>query len=265
MIITQMTNAVRMLIATLLACVLSANANAESQLYFVHTDHLGTPQVVTDNNQNVVWKGEYTPFGEVKEVVSTLDQNVRFPGQFFDQETGLHYNYFRDYDPSLGRYVQSDPIGLDGGINTYGYAYQNPISSYDTYGLFVQTTVIGCIRDPACVAAAASVAGVVAKSVSDIAKVINAYNDGGSCPDVPEDYTGENENGNGKTDLPGGEKARDDLFDELTGGKHIVDANGNKIGPNGIRTRTGQDGRPRIDIPAPASGTRGPETIHFNP
>jgi len=121
MIITQRPNAVRMLIATLLAIVLSANANAESQLYFVHTDHLGTPQVVTDKNQNVVWKGEYTPFGEVKEVVNTLGQNVRFPGQYYDAETGLYYNYFRDYDPSIGRYIESDPIGLMGGLNTYTY------------------------------------------------------------------------------------------------------------------------------------------------
>lgn len=141
MIITQMTNAVRMLIATLLACVLSANANAESQLYFVHTDHLGTPQVVTDKNQNVVWKGEYTPFGEVKEVVNTLEQNVRFPGQYFDQETGLHYNYFRDYDTSIGRYLQSDPIGLEGGINTYAYALGNPIMNIDFFGLRTEVTI----------------------------------------------------------------------------------------------------------------------------
>jgi len=66
--------------------------------------------------------------------------NQRFPGQYFDRETGLHYNYFRDYDPQTGRYVQSDPIGLAGGINTYGYAEANPLIYVDPYGLSASAT-----------------------------------------------------------------------------------------------------------------------------
>jgi RHS repeat-associated protein len=65
----------------------------------------------------------------------TFTLNLRFPGQYFDQETNLHYNYYRDYDPQIGRYVQSDPIGLDGGINTYAYVGSNPLKYYDSDGL----------------------------------------------------------------------------------------------------------------------------------
>ncbi|CAE7822337.1 wapA [Symbiodinium microadriaticum] len=84
----------------------------EEATYFVHNDHLNTPQKITDDSQAVVWAASYDPFGEVTETVSTIENNIRFPGQYADGESGLHYNYFRDYDPSLGRYVESDPIGI---------------------------------------------------------------------------------------------------------------------------------------------------------
>ena len=69
--------------------------------------------------------------------VNFIVNNVVLPGQYYDSETGLHYNNYRDYDPSTGRYVESDPIGLDGGLNTYGYVYQNPVNYYDPDGQFV--------------------------------------------------------------------------------------------------------------------------------
>lgn len=62
---------------------------------------------------------------------------VRLPGQYYDQESGLHYNYFRDYDPQTGRYIQSDPIGLAGGANTYGYVGGNPLSYVDPSALSI--------------------------------------------------------------------------------------------------------------------------------
>ncbi|GAB0154357.1 hypothetical protein MnBA_37570 [Marinobacterium sp. BA1] len=85
----------------------------------------------------MVWRADYDAFGQATVASgSPLTFNLRFPGQYFDSETGLHYNYYRDYDPSTGRYLQSDPIGLDGGLNTYAYVYNNPIMFYDPYGLW---------------------------------------------------------------------------------------------------------------------------------
>ncbi|HCS65058.1 MAG TPA: hypothetical protein DIW64_13875 [Cellvibrio sp.] len=104
-------------------------------VYYIHSDHLNTPQVITDANQQVVWMGDYEPFGKLAaNQTNSIELFSRFPGQYLDNETGLYYNYFRDYDPSIGRYIESDPIGLSGGINTYGYAYQNPITHYDPDG-----------------------------------------------------------------------------------------------------------------------------------
>jgi RHS repeat-associated protein len=101
----------------------------EGALYYVHTDHLGTPQLITDGSQQVVWASDYLPFGEATVTVNQLENPIRFPGQYYDAEMGTHYNYYRNYDPSLGRYIQSDPIGLEGGLNRYGYAdiYIDPL------------------------------------------------------------------------------------------------------------------------------------------
>ena len=116
-------------------------ANGDGDIYFVHNNHLGTPIKMTNDLGFVVWVAVYDPFGKatVNEDVDgdgvSVGMNVRFPGQYYDLESGLHYNYFRDYDPNLGRYIESDPIGLDGGINTYVYALNNPLANIDPYGL----------------------------------------------------------------------------------------------------------------------------------
>jgi len=104
-------------------------------LFYIHTDHLGIPQILTDETQQVVWTADYQPFGEATLTKENVIFNLRFPGQYFDSETGLHHNYFRDYDPTIGRYIESDPIGLGGGINTYAYVDNNPLYWVDPYGL----------------------------------------------------------------------------------------------------------------------------------
>jgi RHS repeat-associated protein len=78
-----------------------------------------------------------TPFGITYSETSAPARatNIRFPGQWADAETGLNYNYFRDYDPTLGRYIESDPIGLGGGLNTFGYVGANPVGYFDRWGL----------------------------------------------------------------------------------------------------------------------------------
>ncbi len=117
-----------------------------TRIYYVHHDHLNTPRVVTDEASQVVWRNlplsepfgmalpEEDPDGDGQ----TFTLNLRFTGQYADRESGLNYNYFRDYDPGIGRYLQSDPIGLHGSsINTYGYVEGNPISYVDPEGLLL--------------------------------------------------------------------------------------------------------------------------------
>ena len=106
-----------------------------SDVAFIHTDHLGTPQLITNGSKTVVWQADYEPFGKASITTGTITNNLRFPGQYYDDETGLHYNYFRYYDPSIGRYITSDPIGLSGGMNTYLYASANPVRFIDPNGL----------------------------------------------------------------------------------------------------------------------------------
>jgi len=110
------------------------------QVFHVWADHLDTPRLVTDSAGQVRWEWANTdPFGanlpnENPAGLGTFAFNLRFPGQLFDAETGTHYNMARDYDPAIGRYVESDPIGLRGGINTFVYAESNPIALADPFG-----------------------------------------------------------------------------------------------------------------------------------
>ena len=107
----------------------------------VHRDHLGTPRRLTNETGEIVWKWAGDVFGTDLAQADfdgdgyPVEFNMRFPGQYYDYESGLHYNWNRYYDPQMGRYITSDPIGLEGGINTYGYAMQNPTAYFDYNGL----------------------------------------------------------------------------------------------------------------------------------
>jgi RHS repeat-associated protein len=109
---------------------------AES-VYYYHADHLGTPLLMTDDAGVVVWQMEQYPFGGMYLFpVNEVENNLRFPGQYWDAETGMAQNYFRDYDERTGRYWEADPIMW--GISPYPYVLGNPIGGIDRLGLYFQ-------------------------------------------------------------------------------------------------------------------------------
>ena len=126
----------------------------KGQTYAVHSDHLNTPRKLTQPDGQVAWQWAYSAFGDEQPTIGAkrftsetttpttgatsipeVTFNLRYPGQYFDKETKLHYNYFRSYRPADGNYTQFDPIGLRGGPNGYLYAGANPLSFIDPMGL----------------------------------------------------------------------------------------------------------------------------------
>lgn len=134
------------------------------QLYYIHLDRLGTPRMITNSAKQTVWSWLSDPFGttvaneDADGNGQTFEFNLRFPGQYRDKESGLFYNWHRYYDPGTGRYITSDPIGLDGGLNTYAYVSNSPLMSVDPLGLAPNPGEAACVLgpNPVCVAGIAT-------------------------------------------------------------------------------------------------------------
>jgi RHS repeat-associated protein len=117
---------------------------ASPQLWFVHADHLDRPVKMTDGSKAVVWDAVYRPFGEAQSITGSATNNLRFPGQYFLIESGLHYNWHRHYDPTIGRYLQADPLAFVDGPSVYAYAGLAPTQYIDPDGnIAILPIVIG--------------------------------------------------------------------------------------------------------------------------
>ena len=115
---------------------------------YLITDYLGTPQLAINSRGQQTWKSIADSFGNtLLNSDNQITLNLRFPGQYYDQESGLNYNFARHYNPQIGRYIESDPLGIQGGINQYGYANANPLIYTDPYGLFGMDNIWGFIYD----------------------------------------------------------------------------------------------------------------------
>jgi RHS repeat-associated protein len=115
---------------------------------FYVVDHLGTPQKMVNPANVVVWNGDIKPFGQAVLQTNLVPNNIRFPGQYEDTESGFHYNWHRYYDQETGKYLRPDPIGLNGGINRYLYALANPAAYLDVNGLEIRIYMSPAFGEP---------------------------------------------------------------------------------------------------------------------
>ncbi|HDQ4098754.1 TPA: RHS repeat domain-containing protein, partial [Pseudomonas aeruginosa] len=231
-------------------------------LLYLHGDHLDTPRLATDASGQIAWQWQSDAFGRGEALSQGSTQvNLRFPGQYYDAESGLHYNYFRDYDPETGRYVESDPIGLGGGLNTYGYVEANPVLRTDPLGLMQD---IGCITPPRSTAefwfpckpgggAGASASGATGLGLWCVLNGTCAANNADEeCP-VPGATPGEKTRGPSQVwEKPGDSNTADDDFDNLS----PTDVQEIPVGRKGtlpdgrtvVVRPVSSDGRPTIEI-----------------
>jgi len=255
--------------ASTTSAVANFRVNGKSQTaYYVYTDHLNTPRAVSNQNGAVVWEWDNTdPFGanvpnqDPGNTGNAFELNLRFPGQYYDRETNLHYNLNRDYDPQTGRYVQSDPIGLDGGINTYVYVLGNPVSQTDIFGLNpVAGAITGAEFGSAFGPAGTVVGGIIGASAGawigwNLTTPIfnkppkNAYDPNGpKAPGKPGEEQGFKDPKGGENWVPNPNPGRG-------GSSHgWEDANGDVWCPTGQGGRA--HGGPQWDVQTPGGGYR---------
>jgi RHS repeat-associated protein len=168
-----------------------------TNLFYIDSDHLNTPRTITNQAKQKRWEWNSDPFGTIlanenPAALGVFTFNLRFAGQYFDKETGLHYNYFRDYNPSIGRYIQSDPIGLIGGLNTYAYVEGNPATASDPLGLFDGSTFFTAARTTATAIGTGFIntigvvaAGMFPTAAGEGSDVVPTASSGSNCP--PDD------------------------------------------------------------------------------
>jgi RHS repeat-associated protein len=139
------------------------------KVYSYHTDHLGTPRLLSAPDGSIVWAAGYSSFGQTRISRATVENPLRAPGQYFDNETGLHYNRFRYYSPVMGRYLSRDPLSLLAGSNFYRYAGNNPINRADPLGLLDWGSVAMIAAKASAVVAAVAVGAAVTIALAPIA------------------------------------------------------------------------------------------------
>jgi RHS repeat-associated protein len=127
--------------------VIDAVNTATPATWWVHADHLNRPVQMTDATKATVWQATWLPFGGPQAITGTATLDARFPGQWFQLESGLHQNWWRHYDPTTGRYTQPDPLGFVSGPSLYGYAKEEPQQLKDLYGLDTALIVGGASGD----------------------------------------------------------------------------------------------------------------------